>query len=71
MFCCLTLICVVVRLSREDWLSLRLSPQYFIYNLTQDKLKLKNTKVNNCILENIHIVLPLYHTTSTLIMTTE
>ena len=39
--------------------------------LTHVKLKLKNTNVNNCILENIHIVLPLYHLTSTLMMAME
>jgi hypothetical protein len=36
--------------------------------LTHGKLKLKNSNINNCILENIHIVLPLYHITSTLMM---
>jgi hypothetical protein len=39
--------------------------------LTHVKLKLKNTYVNNCILENIHIALPLYNTTSTLMMARE
>ena len=32
------------------------------------KLELKSTNVNNYILENIHIVLPLYHITSALMM---
>ena len=47
-----------------------------IYNilfiiLQHDKLKLKNTYMNNCTLENIYIVLLLYHITSTLIMARE
>jgi hypothetical protein len=36
--------------------------------LTHAKFKLKNTNVNNCMLENIHIVLTLYYITSTLVM---
>jgi hypothetical protein len=32
--------------------------------LTQGKLELRNTNVNNCILENIHIVCPMYHISS-------
>ena len=39
--------------------------------LTNGKLKLKNTNVNNCILENIHVVLPLYHITGTETMARE
>ena len=74
MFCCLTLLCVVVCASRDGWL--RTSPQQNIFNilfiiLAHGKLKLKNTNVNNCILENIYIVLPLYHITSTLMIARE
>jgi hypothetical protein len=36
--------------------------------LTNGKLKLKNNNVNNCTLENIHVVLSPYHTKSTLMM---
>jgi hypothetical protein len=36
-----------------------------------DKWELKNTNVNNCILENIHIVLLLYHITGTLMVARE
>jgi hypothetical protein len=39
--------------------------------LTHDKLKLKSTDANNCILENIQLVLPLYHITSTLMLARE
>jgi hypothetical protein len=39
--------------------------------LTNGKLKLKNTNVNKCILDNIHIVLSLYHIKSTLMMAME
>jgi hypothetical protein len=39
--------------------------------LTHGKLKLKNTYVNHCTLENIPIVFPLYHITSTLTMAKE
>jgi hypothetical protein len=50
--------------------------QHNIFNvlfiiLTSGKLKLKNTYVNNCILENVRIVLLLYHITSTLMMARE
>ena len=39
--------------------------------LTLGKLELKNTNVNNCILGNIYIALPLYHITSILMMARE
>ena len=38
---------------------------------THGELELKNTNVNNCILENIHIILSLCHITSTLMMARE
>jgi hypothetical protein len=50
--------------------------QQYIFNilfiiLTRGRFKLKNTNINNFILENIHIVLPLYHLTSTMMMAKE
>jgi hypothetical protein len=35
------------------------------------QLKLKNINTNKCILENMHVVLPLYHIRSTLMTARE
>ena len=72
MFCCLTFL--LNQPSRDAHITTHNNvKQQNIFNIlfvisTHGKLELNNTNVNNCILENIHIVLPLYHITSTLIM---
>jgi hypothetical protein len=69
--------CIVIVPSRDAHTTTQSSvKQQNIFNilfiiLTHGKLKLKNNNVNNYILENIHIVLPLYHITSTLMMAME
>jgi hypothetical protein len=68
MFSFLALLCVVVLASRDGWLQQNINILYII--LTNDKLTLKNTNVNNCILENTNVV-PLYHTTNILMMVRE
>ena len=47
MFYCLTLLCVVVCVLRDGWLSPQNIFSILFIILTHGKLKLKNTKINN------------------------